>query len=115
MEHRQVMASSEKSLNKLVAQWGNSLRVQWWQLITVAGEQLSCVSCDVDDDDDDNDDNDDGDMMMMTMMRRRRRRRRRMRLKMMTSEDDGSDDDGVVVDVDDVPHPQARRYSAHNT
>ena len=39
VEHRQVMASSEKSLNKLVAQWGNSFRVHWWQLITVAGGQ----------------------------------------------------------------------------
>ena len=39
VEDRQVMASSEKSLNKLVAQWGNSLRVHWWQLITVAGGQ----------------------------------------------------------------------------
>ena len=36
-------------------------------------------------------------------------------MKMMTGEDDGIDDDGVVVDADDVPHPQARRYSTHNT
>ena len=87
VEHRQVMASSEKSLNKLVAQWGNSLRVHWWQLITVAGEQLSCVSC-------------------VSLMLK----------KMMTiDEDDDDDDDDGVVDVDDVPHPQARRYSTHNT